>query len=144
MSYDRADWHYGGNFPKDLPQENGGTHIGMFLAWIIMNDLEGEEHKEDCPESLAAVRARLMTGRQFFFRECDGKFWETDLNEEGKAFAEHYYVGAERLYLKDYAQVFQDAVTLYHVADSWENYDRIARIITERFEEWKETCRPAQ
>jgi hypothetical protein len=29
MSYDRADWHYGGNYPKGLPPENGGTHIGM-------------------------------------------------------------------------------------------------------------------
>lgn len=30
--YDRADWHSGGDFPKDLTDEAGGTHIGMFLA----------------------------------------------------------------------------------------------------------------
>ncbi|WP_262497415.1 DUF7832 domain-containing protein [Pedobacter caeni] len=27
--YDDASWHYGGDFPKDLPQINGATHIGM-------------------------------------------------------------------------------------------------------------------
>ena len=37
-SIDRADWHYGGDYPKELPIENGGTHIGMFINWIIDND----------------------------------------------------------------------------------------------------------
>ena len=27
--YDDASWHYGGDFPDDLPEENGATHIGM-------------------------------------------------------------------------------------------------------------------
>jgi hypothetical protein len=38
---DRADWHYGGGdlYPKELPPENGGTHIGMYLAWIIQRGL---------------------------------------------------------------------------------------------------------
>ena len=30
--YDDASWHYGGDFPKDLPIEAGATHTGMFLA----------------------------------------------------------------------------------------------------------------
>jgi hypothetical protein len=47
MAIDRADWHYGGDFPAELPDENGGTHIGMYLAWIINNHLEGELHHED-------------------------------------------------------------------------------------------------
>jgi hypothetical protein len=38
MAYDRADWHYGSDFPNDVPDENGGTHIGMFLAWAIINN----------------------------------------------------------------------------------------------------------
>ena len=44
MSYDRADWHYGGDYPKDMPPENGGTHIGIFLAWAIIHHLEGDLH----------------------------------------------------------------------------------------------------
>ena len=42
MAYDKTDWHYGGDYPENLPSKNGGTHIGMFLAWAINNNLEGE------------------------------------------------------------------------------------------------------
>jgi hypothetical protein len=140
MSYDQAEWHYGGNFPEDLPPENGGTHIGMFLAWTIMNGLEGEEHQEDCPESIAAVRARRMTGRQFLFKECDGKFGEGDLNEEGNAFAKYYYSSKDRPYLTDYARVLSsDLPDAYYVEDTWENYDKIASVISERFNEWRQS-----
>jgi hypothetical protein len=31
MAYDRADWQ--SDFPDDVPEENGGTHVGMFLAF---------------------------------------------------------------------------------------------------------------
>lgn len=42
-SIDKADWHNGsGEYPKDLPDENGGTHIGMYFAWIINNHTYGK------------------------------------------------------------------------------------------------------
>lgn len=140
MAYDRADWHYGAdNFPKDLPSESGGTHIGMFLAWAIMNGLEGDFHRENSPTSLAAVRARQMTGCQFLFKECDEKFWDEDLSDGGNAFAKVYYdVTGESCcnYLEDYEQAFP-GVPAYCVEDNWQNYDKIASIISQRFEEWK-------
>lgn len=38
---DRIDWHGGSdNFPEELEHEAGGTHLGMFLAWVINNNLE--------------------------------------------------------------------------------------------------------
>ena len=141
MAYDRADWHYGGDYPEDLPPENGGTHIGMFLAWAIMNGLEGELHREESPASLAGVRARQMTGRQFLFEECDEKFWDEDLSDEGNAFAKDYYNVAEGQvcrYFEDYERTLVDDLpSLYHVADTWQNYDKIAAVISQGFEEWK-------
>lgn len=135
MAYDRADWHYGGDYPEGLPPENGGTHIGMFLGWAIMNGLEGKFHRDESPTSLAAVRARQMTGRQFLNKECDEKFWEEDLSDEGNAFAKDYY---QNCYFEDYeAALAGDLPTVYHVEDTWENYDKIAPHISRRFEEWK-------
>ena len=139
MSYDRADWHSGGDFPPDLPEDAGGTHIGMFLAWAIHNDLHGEEHREESVEQVAAVLARAMTGREFLFQCCDGKFWDDDLNLEGNAFAKWYYrvSGAPR-YFDDYDRVLAAGLpSTYHVQDSWANYDRIAPVISGRFREWK-------
>jgi len=140
MSYDCADWHYGGKYPQGLPRENGGTHIGIFLAWAILNGLEGEELQEDSSAALAAVRERQMTGRQFLFRECDEKLVDCHLNEEGNGFAEHYYSRPEWLYMKDYKHVMVGALpSLYHVEDTWDNYDKMAAVITQRFDEWRHT-----
>jgi hypothetical protein len=139
MSYDRADWHYGGDFPKDLPPEAGGTHIGMFLGWAILRGLEGELHREDSVESLDAVRERRMTGRDFLMKECDEKFTAEDLNDEGNAFAEAYFQkdGPDG-YVADYEATLGDNLpSLYHVEDTWENFDRFAPVLDRRFAEWK-------
>jgi hypothetical protein len=138
VAYDRADWHYGGDYPNDLPPENGGTHIGIFLAWAINNNLEGEFHKEESPSSLAAVRNREITGREYLETECDEKFWEEDLSEEGNAFAKHYY--ESNTYYSDYESALAVGLpTLYHVKNSWENYDKIAPIISSRYLKWRNT-----
>ena len=50
--YDDASWHYGGDFPDDLPEENGATHIGMFLNWCIDNDLISEFQIEESGEDV--------------------------------------------------------------------------------------------
>ncbi len=138
MGYDKMDWHYGGKYPAELPFENGGTHIGMFLAWCIINGLSGEFHDEESPEALKAVRERRMTGREFLQQMCDEKFWEEDLNDEGNRFAKHYYSGPDGkgygTYLEDYeALLAQDLPSTYHVDDTWENYEKVAKRIAERY-----------
>ncbi len=138
MIYDRADWHYGGNFPAGLPSENGGTHIGMFLAWAIMNGLEGDLLRVHSASALKAVRNRLFTGRQFLLEECDEKLTGDVLSQEGNAFAATYYAPKESPYLADYERVLgADVPSLYHVADTWENYDKIAPVISRTFMRWK-------
>ena len=141
MAYDNADWHYGGNFPDDIPDENGGTHIGIFLAWAILNNLEGELHKEESVEALENIRERKITGRDFLFDECDEKFWDVDLNDLGNAFTKEYYgdAGESGIYFADYIEVLceGDDQKFYYVEDTWENYDKLAPVISRRFEEWK-------
>lgn len=142
MAIDRADWHSGGDFPADLPPDNGGTHIGMFLAWIIHNDLQGEFHNEESPEDLEAVRARRMTGREFLFRACDGKFRQDDLSEEGNEFAAAYYSGeggeGYGAYIEDYERVLAAELrSIYDVEDTWANYDAIAPVISSRYADWR-------
>jgi hypothetical protein len=139
MSYDRMDWHYGGDFPAGLPSEAGGTHIGMFLAWAITRGLEGEFHRTESVGAIEAVRNRAMTGREFLIDQCDEKFWEQDLNDEGNAFAKMYYAGeGEGSYLNDYEAVLGGNLpSLYHVEDSWENFDALAPVIDRRFATWR-------
>lgn len=136
MVYDRAYWHFGGEYPEDLPLANGGTHIGMFLAWVINNNLEGEVHKLESQVSLSAVRNKEMTGRDFLIKECSEKFWQEDLNEEGNAFALYYY--ESDTYFADYkAALAEDIPSLYHVEDTWENYQILAPVISRRYIQWQ-------
>ena len=137
MKYDDASWHYGGEFPEDLPQEAGATHIGMFVAWCLLNGLAGEIHIEDFPEGVEKLKNREMTPGQWFCAFCDEKFTDEDLSKEGNEFALKYYQSEDALYLSDYSDsVIGNLATAYHVIDSWDNYDLLAPIISNRYNDW--------
>ncbi len=140
MSYDRADFDYSTE-AEPLPKGHAATHIGMFLAWAVMNGLESDFHHSHSAELLAKLRRREITGRQYFEAVCNERFSERDLNEEGNAFAQYYYVdeaGHRGPYFADYKRVLTARLSsFWHVADTWTNYDIIAPLITRRYEEWK-------
>jgi len=140
-TYDRIDWHSGGNFPENLPAENGGTHIGMFLTWIIENDLYGNLHREGSKDSIQKVLKREWTGRDFLINECDEKFWEDCMNEEGNQFTKFYYdterEGGTSYFLADYSWLFGATVeSLYEIENSWDNYDKLKPLIDQRYGDW--------
>jgi hypothetical protein len=142
--YDDASWHYGGDYPEDLPNENAATHIGMFMAWCIENDLMSEEQKEESGEDLQKVIDHKMTGAKFLINNCDEKFIDEDLSELGNDFTKAYYENDAKFakkyssYDDDFAFIFDEYETSYHVEDTWENYERIKKVIDQRFQEWKE------
>ena len=77
-----------------------------------------------------------MTGREFLFKECDEKFWDEDLNDEGNSFASEYY--EKNIYFSDYTDiVLEDLPSMYHFEDNWENYDKVAKKITNAYKKWK-------
>jgi len=135
MKYDDAEYYFL-NFETDEREtSDGATHIGMFFAWNALRGLASEEMHGD---ELAPVRARQITGRDFVVDQSDCKLFDEDLSPEGNAFAEWYY---ESRYLGDYMAVFgvsdQTADELCSVADTWENFDRLAPVLDKRFAEWK-------
>jgi hypothetical protein len=111
----------------------------MFVGWAILRGLEGEVHRNGSADAIAAVRERRMTGRDFLMRECDEKFTAKDLNDEGNAFAEAYFLKeGPGGYLSDYEEALGDDLpSLYHVEDTWANFDKFALILDWRFAEWK-------
>lgn len=137
MASDKAEWHYGGDFPEDLPIENGGTHIAMYLTWIFNNDLFDEEiiKEYELLNEVDNLKNRSITGNTFLFDFLDEVFADEILNDEGTEFTEFYYEGD---YFEDYENVLAENLpSIYHVEDTWENYDKIAQVIDKRFSEWK-------
>ena len=138
---DRADWHYSGDYPPDLPPENGGTHIGMFLAWVIARDLASKSLKEHAGVMLQQLLDRRITGRTLLFEALDEKFFATLLTKRGKDFVRDYY--ESNAYIADYDVVLGGNLpSTYHVADTWENYDKLAVILNERFARWERGEKP--
>lgn len=141
MKYDDASWHYDGDFPSDLPTEAGATHIGMFVAWCMLHEMGGSLHTDEFPDELAALKERRLTPGQFVINACDEKFTDEDLTGEGNAFAVAYFgePGEIGPYLTDYEDTLsKNEPTLYHIEDSWKNYDNLAPVIARRFSEWKD------
>jgi hypothetical protein len=136
--YDDAKWHYGGDFPSDLPPEAGATHIGMFFAWAILNGLGSEEGlMVGRKELLSLLRDRLLSPAQIFTRASDNKFLSDDLSDEGNTFAAAYYENSNG-YIADYDEIFGGTLaSLYHVNDSWENFDRLRPKLDSRLDEWR-------
>ncbi|PYJ08811.1 MAG: hypothetical protein DME25_00470 [Verrucomicrobia bacterium] len=138
MKYDDASWHYGGDFPKELPPEAGATHIAMFVSWCVLNGLGGEMHFEEPAPLLPKLRERSITPGDYFIKACDEKFVDEDLTDEGNAFATAYYDLEKGDYIRDYERILgQGAASLYHVEDTWQNFDKLAPVIHERYVAWK-------
>lgn len=143
MKYDDASWHYGGDFPSDLPNDAGYTHIAMFLAWAVLNGLGSDYQSISCDTDLARLRSRIAHPVGWFAAVSDGKFTDQDLNTEGNAFARTYYGGSDGLntrtggFVDDYTRCLPNLPSLYHVPADWENYDRIAPIFSRRLRTWR-------
>lgn len=139
VKYDDASWHSGGDFPADLAPEAGATHIGMFAAWALLHGLAGDLHTRDFPAKLSKLGARKITPGRFVVEACDGKLTDEDLSDVGNRFAASYYRkdSAPGSYFADYAAAAGGGRSIYHVPDSWQTYDRLRRLIQQRFVEWQ-------
>lgn len=151
-TYDNASWHYGGDFPEELPEKNGATHTGMFLNWCINHHLISKEFNEDTEDGIDKIKRREITGAELVMDFMDGKFSEYDLNDMGNAFAQDYYKDETDFgnrfssFADDYVNLFDakaeendyEYETFYHIEDTYENYDLMKQVIDYRFEEWKE------
>ncbi len=116
MAFDRVDWHWDsasalycrkhGISSDDLTQAQireidlyAANHIGLFLRWLIENDLVGKGADRKCCEK---VRNGQMSGAEYLLDCCDGKFWDADVKKDALAFVRFYY--GENAYLDDYTQ----------------------------------------
>ncbi|GAD82527.1 hypothetical protein FEK33_19305 [Nocardia asteroides NBRC 15531] len=141
MTYDDCGWHSDTTSELGLDSAAGATHIGMFYAWAVANDLHsptvpvwGEPEPRPRPE-LAALRERSKTPGRYLLDHCCGELNVGDLNARGQAFA----AAAYRPYLRAYDCVPEVArhETTYHVPDTWETYDAVAALLDEAWAEWQ-------
>ncbi|TCJ94321.1 hypothetical protein [Nocardia alba] len=140
MTYDDRGWHSDSTSELGLDTDAGATHIGIFYAWAVANDLHsptvpvwGEPEQQPRPE-LVALFNRTTTPGRYLLDHCCGELNLGDLNPRGRAFADAAY----RAYLGAYEYVPEIArhETIYHAPDTWETYEAVAPLLDEAWTEW--------
>jgi hypothetical protein len=123
--YDDASWHWGAaDFPDDAPEENGATHIGMFMTWTIERGLFADPDPTPREvEEVEAVLAGSMSGREFLLKNFNGKLYSDCFTEQAAAFADRHYDD----FIADFQRLLCPGLTSnYYVEDSRENYEIMA------------------
>jgi len=133
--YDQAKEHFLGKFPEDLPIEQAYLHIGMYMGWMIENELYSESFLDESEIQMFRFM-RQEISCTVLSEIWDGHLGPEMFNDEGNAFSEHYYLAGN--YVEDYITTLcKDYPTMYHVVDSWENYNSMRAKLNERFAAWK-------
>src|SRR5688572_15986580 len=136
--YDKAKWHYEGDFPEDLDDFQGYVHTGMFLGWLIDQDLVSNRFKKEYPEQIKLFKQRELTGAQVYQQALDGILMLEDISEIGNRFGIYYFNMDNGEYLMDYENMLgTNLPSLYHVPDTWENYFKLKELLDSKFEEWQ-------
>lgn len=152
MALDRADWHYDdaeklyretheidGELSNEQINEiwlKAANHIGLFLRWVIENNLEGEDADEEgCKE----VREGKITGAEYLMEYCDGKFWDSDIREDALEFVKDYY---ERTYYSYYSAccLTKNSVSIpaYSFISGDEDYKKVEPFISKAYKAYKD------
>jgi len=94
MTIDRIDWHWGSitdELPEDEHWERAGAHIGYFIEWAYKKGFAPSNPETHDVDEYNKVVNSEKNGIQFLIENCDTKFWEADLNEQGQNFAHFAY-----------------------------------------------------
>ncbi len=142
IEFDRWNWHTEGKFPTDRMPEQGYVHIGIYLVWLIRQDMldPGWVASSGVSRAIAAINdgSECVTALRDM---TDGALTSEMLSADGLAFTSAYYA-PEYGYPRDWRHVFGGKADRYDVPDDWETYERIAPLIDRRHAEWIAAGRP--
>ena len=144
MIYECAPWHYQAkNFPPHLRIGAGASHMGLFLTWLIFQNLTNEEFYDYLHQQIDLLKRCEINGSDLLFEYMEEALASEDLTDEGSAFAKAYYSGENSAYYREFCAEF-NCKAMYEIDDTWENYDRIASVIDAAFCRWVSLGRPQQ
>ncbi len=121
MIYDSLDNHLSAAGGID----RAAVPLGFYVAWLANLKLLSEAFEDANQTLVMRVRYRDVKGSELLTAGCGGELAGDMLSPAGQAFSERYLPDR---YLADFRSVFGDDV--YAVSDSWQQYDRIAPLIT--------------
>ena len=153
---DEATWHLEKIPDKHLPIDeiNAYNHMAIYLRWCMEHDLMGGEFLEQYGDVVKQVKTDPAGTdlREFLRDELEGMLLPQYFNEEGEAFAMHYYgeedapcfpadidnyalgyFGAQRYHSDE----FQDEAYLF-IPFNEAYYQDMAEVIQQRWDAWQD------
>lgn len=136
--YDKAKYHYEGDYPSSLPKSQAYVHTGFFVGWVTDKGMLSVQINEDFSEEIETFKKRQIRASDLY-RLLGGILDGTMLNREGNQFAKYYFDFETGNYVRDYQELFTHRLpSFYHVEDNWGNYGAIATRIDDRYAQWKQ------
>jgi len=138
--FDKAKYHIGGDFPSDVDTFQAYVHTGLFVCWLIDRDLINADFKKEFHSEIKLLLTRQISPSKFYHDYLDGVFSSEGFTRLAINFATYYFDFEKGQYLIDYEATLNPnnkLETLYHVADTWDNYDKLKSVIGRSFDQWK-------
>lgn len=121
---------------RSYPAEKVRVLLAFYLAWALKNGLGGDIHTIDNKAACDELIQGNITPLEYF-EHCDEKITDEDLSDEGNSFSKEYL---KELYFEDYINSLRKKAgeeEIFDIDDTWENYEKLARVIAQRFANWK-------
>ena len=139
--YDDAEYHFSEKILKEYGEEfsikQSYVHGGMYLKWALDNGLTGGESIEFFSQKLELLKSREIKGSELL-EDMDGVLDSLCLNDEGQRFTKWYFGVEKNSYFEDFEKTLSKDLSDYLlVEDTWENFDLISKVISNRYEQWK-------
>ena len=135
--YDKAKYHFEGEYPANLSRQQAFVHTGFFVGWLADHNLLSSDIITNFSEELRQFKERRITGPRLY-EILGGVLDEGMLNQEGNRFAQFYFDFDKGRFVSDYLDLLASELpTFYHVSDTWSNYEQLAEKINERFHDWQ-------
>jgi hypothetical protein len=138
MKYDDASWHW--DSVKSFTDEDDRWmkacgHIAVLIKWFSEKGLLVASDEGIGPELDKAKRGEI-TYTEYFIAQCDCKFTDEDLTEEGNRFMGYY----NEMSSTDLAEIADECIFEKRAEDY--PYDKISKKIDERYLAWKNSGSP--
>jgi len=135
--HDKAEYHFESCDERELDHHQAHVHTGFYVGWLVRNKLLAKKWSKKIANGVQAFLAGDFTGPELY-AGWGGELTDKMLSDEGKAFTASYFDFDDGKFLDDYQELLACAVeSEFHVADSWENFEKLAARIDARFAQWR-------
>lgn len=134
--FDKAKYHADSIEQLGLNQEQAFVHTGLFVAWLVNNELMSEFFIKESGAEIEQLQSRKVLPSTIYIY-WDGTLISEMLNERGLSFAMDYFDFDKGNYIPDYKATFKvNGDQIFTVEDTWYNYDKLRAVIDAAFKKW--------